>query len=651
MLLNKSTANVLRGEKTRSIPVLAFAALASAAVLFGALEMIDAGEASRSSGPILPNPDWSGIPTIPEDSIPMAVLLDCKDPPFVAENESIIGYLLAPPGSLNGSVSILTTIAEITVIGEVSSHSLLIEPLPGMSGWASFELIGLGENHTCNRTAALRISPVNDPPVVHSLTVKGRDHPVTRTDEGGFEIDLSSLETVHDGTLFNFTINATDGDAPDEGDALFFKFDAEGSDIWDERPVLGVETGEVSLTITLDDWRSGNERLLFRIRDRDLSEVVLLVILEIDHINIPPLITVPVLTRERWTQYEMLEVDLEVEDLDSNGAVLIEANIESSLGGSLPPLKEQLPHLDLVPGGNVGLDPSTGIFWLDLADQDIWKTGGIYIDSVQIFVMFKATDILGASSNVTLNFELVDTNEPPVWTGQLNVTPMKPAVGQRVTFWVDPARDPDMDHLIYHWDLGDGSKAEGRVVEHIYYIKGWRTVQCWASDGNESTEKLAIRIEVQEKNYDEWGEWYDMDNDGDGVLNRDDSFPNDRAASKDSDSDGYPDEWNRGYDKLDSTTGLRIDAFPYDRGEWTDSDGDGRGDNGDEFPHDSSEWRDTDGDGIGDNEDRFPHVPNGDIKWYAAGIASFLLVVIALLLFILRNTVNRRDRYLHYDEE
>ena len=87
VLLNKSTANVLRGEKTRSIPVLAFAALASAAILFGALEMIDAGEASRSSGPILPNPDWSGIPTIPEDSIPMAVLLDCKDPPFVAENE------------------------------------------------------------------------------------------------------------------------------------------------------------------------------------------------------------------------------------------------------------------------------------------------------------------------------------------------------------------------------------------------------------------------------------------------------------------------------------------------------------------------------------------------------------------------------------
>jgi len=54
------------------------------------------------------------------------------------------------------------------------------------------------------------------------------------------------------------------------------------------------------------------------------------------------------------------------------------------------------------------------------------------------------------------------------------------------------------------------------------------------------------------------------DSDGDGVNNISDAFPNDPAASVDSDRDGYPDTWNAGYSQSDSTSGLQLDAFAQD---------------------------------------------------------------------------------------
>lgn len=56
----------------------------------------------------------------------------------------------------------------------------------------------------------------------------------------------------------------------------------------------------------------------------------------------------------------------------------------------------------------------------------------------------------------------------------------------------------------------------------------------------------------------------DPDGDDDGVLNEDDVYPLDPAASVDSDGDGYPDAWNPGKSELDSTLDLVLDAFPDD---------------------------------------------------------------------------------------
>ncbi|HUQ08752.1 MAG TPA: hypothetical protein VM146_00455 [Steroidobacteraceae bacterium] len=67
----------------------------------------------------------------------------------------------------------------------------------------------------------------------------------------------------------------------------------------------------------------------------------------------------------------------------------------------------------------------------------------------------------------------------------------------------------------------------------------------------------------------------DDDSDDDGVENTVDAFPLDRAASVDSDRDGYPDAWNAGRGAADSTTGLALDAFPSDAACWLSSHGSG----------------------------------------------------------------------------
>ena len=113
------------------------------------------------------------------------------------------------------------------------------------------------------------------------------------------------------------------------------------------------------------------------------------------------------------------------------------------------------------------------------------------------------------------------------------------------------------------------------------------------------------------------------DNDGDGVINSEDAFPEDPAASLDSDGDGAPDNWNADAteEQLAATT-LVLDALPFDANETIDTDGDGIGNNSDNDDDgdslaDNTEVEmgtdplkvDTDGDGTGDGIDRFPLDP------------------------------------------
>ena len=91
------------------------------------------------------------------------------------------------------------------------------------------------------------------------------------------------------------------------------------------------------------------------------------------------------------------------------------------------------------------------------------------------------------------------------------------------------------------------------------------------------------------------------DDDGDGVFNFLDVFPNDAAEVTDTDGDEIGD--NKDTDDDNDGTPDVNDAFPLDPTETTDTDGDGVGDNADAFVNDPQETTDTDGDGTGNNAD------------------------------------------------
>lgn len=111
-----------------------------------------------------------------------------------------------------------------------------------------------------------------------------------------------------------------------------------------------------------------------------------------------------------------------------------------------------------------------------------------------------------------------------------------------------------------------------------------------------------------------------IDSDNDGIYDDTDAFPTDPASSKDSDKDGFPDEYNINKTKKDSILNLTLDSFPYDSSASKDSDNDNHPDfwnpgktqansttipplELDEFPHDPNAYKDTDKDGIADSYD------------------------------------------------
>jgi hypothetical protein len=587
--------------------------------------------------PVIVNDDWDGIPTIKEDSAPIGVELDVFTPPFLDPEDDIRGYLLAPPGSDNWTTSLSTEIANISVLGADNARYLYIEPRMNMHGMAGFKLKAYDDHSWAIRHPALRILPVNDPPRVHSIRIDGVDHPVDNINPLHPRIHLEDKVMILEDEEFSFQVIAEDSDPEDEKKPVEFSYDHSLSSPWEERPEVEYNTGWVTIFPTNDDVKEGNDKIAIIIDDHDENgEIVLEIYLEVQDVHDPPSIMIPTTTARTWDQFSKMSIRPIAVDQDKNDEIRFSVNFENALGAEYGSITDQLPFMEATKAIDWDIDPTTGDFWFRLDDQDIWRTGGGMVKSVEITIVFQAMDLAGYTSTASINMVLNDVNEEPQRPDRIYYYPDIPRENYWVRFWVDPVLDPEGDVLVYKWDFGDGSTGTGQTVNHTYSRTGWKTIQMWVEDGQFSTEKISIRIDVMEGGHDPW---YDLDNDGDGVRNGDDDFVNDISASKDTDGDGHPDEWNPGYNYVDSTMGLTLDRFPFDGNEWQDSDGDGHGDNGDEFPYDPSEWRDTDGDGIGDNADRYPRVQNDKLKWYAIAASVVLLFIIAVLLLVLRRTI------------
>lgn len=143
-------------------------------------------------------------------------------------------------------------------------------------------------------------------------------------------------------------------------------------------------------------------------------------------------------------------------------------------------------------------------------------------------------------------------------------------------------------------------------------IDNWNDLDDDGDGVNDDLDDLPIDPnETLDTDRDGIGNNADNDDDNDGVVDDEDEFPLDPTETIDSDGDG---------------TGNNADAFPQDPDEQADADGDGIGDNADpdddndgvpdiddEFPYDNTAARDSDGDGVPDSRDALPNDPS---EWF-----------------------------------
>lgn len=115
--------------------------------------------------------------------------------------------------------------------------------------------------------------------------------------------------------------------------------------------------------------------------------------------------------------------------------------------------------------------------------------------------------------------------------------------------------------------VGDHLGTNGTTLEQLTYAgQGLRVVGTDAKMAVVVIDNGAVRLHSYVPS---------EDSDGDGVINTQDAFPVDAAASVDSDRDGYPDAWNPGRGQNDSTSGLSLDAYPQDAACYLGSHGNG----------------------------------------------------------------------------
>ena len=145
------------------------------------------------------------------------------------------------------------------------------------------------------------------------------------------------------------------------------------------------------------------------------------------------------------------------------------------------------------------------------------------------------------------------SNLPPFVKAETSTDSAK--VGEDIIFDASQSYDLDGNIMNFTWQFGDGGFAYGQSVTYAYDEKGTYSVTISIIDDSNNDAETTLEIVILEEL---------LDSDGDGFADDMDAFPTDAAAAVDTDGDKYPDYWNPGKSKKDSTTGLTLDEYPND---------------------------------------------------------------------------------------
>jgi len=97
--------------------------------------------------------------------------------------------------------------------------------------------------------------------------------------------------------------------------------------------------------------------------------------------------------------------------------------------------------------------------------------------------------------------QVIHVNAPPMADAGEDIVMnlQSPSASYQVSLDGSRSSDPDGDALSYYWDLGDGSKAEGKRVEHVYDKGGNYTAKLLVNDNSGtpcSTDADTVNIEL-----------------------------------------------------------------------------------------------------------------------------------------------------------
>jgi PKD domain len=264
---------------------------------------------------------------------------------------------------------------------------------------------------------------------------------------------------------------------------------------------------------------------------------------------------------------------------------------------------------------------------LSISDADVWFTNSFFLEGnpTRIWASIhnnSNADLLG-TVRFTTKDGLIGSDQP--------ISIMGGKTDEVFVDWTPPSYGAyTITVTVIPWESGSDNASNNTAqktitVEQDTDHDGLVNASDPDQDGdnvlNEDDTFPLNRLESKDSDGDGKGNNEDTDDDNDGTLDTEDQLPEDSLYTKDQDGDGVPDETDEDMDgdelsneeevelatdpansDTDSDAALDgQDPFPLDAKEWSDLDGDETGDNSDE---------DMDGDGIKNEEDADPSDPS-----------------------------------------
>jgi len=177
------------------------------------------------------------------------------------------------------------------------------------------------------------------------------------------------------------------------------------------------------------------------------------------------------------------------------------------------------------------LDPFSGNFTMRPTQEMV----GIHT------VIITIEDEYGDTDSVTVEFEVVNTNDPPCDFKVDWETPVDLVVGNNITFYVENLDDPDGDELTVTWDFGDATPLmEGEIVTHSFANDQSYIITVTVSDPSGASKEKTRTITIYPKEVEVDP---NLDSDGDGMpdVYEDENGLNKNVndADRDNDRDGF----------------------------------------------------------------------------------------------------------------